>query len=32
MGAPFSEATLCSLGAAYQARTDWHARKPEAFA
>jgi aspartyl-tRNA(Asn)/glutamyl-tRNA(Gln) amidotransferase subunit A len=32
MGAPFSEATLCSLGASYQARSDWHRRHPEAFA
>jgi aspartyl-tRNA(Asn)/glutamyl-tRNA(Gln) amidotransferase subunit A len=32
MGAPFSEATLCALGATYQSRTDWHSRKPEAFA
>jgi aspartyl-tRNA(Asn)/glutamyl-tRNA(Gln) amidotransferase subunit A len=32
MGAPFSEATICALGATYQSRTDWHSRKPEAFA
>ena len=32
MGAPFSEALLCSLGALYQSRTDWHTKKPPAFA
>ena len=32
MGAPFSEALLCSLGATYQARTDWHTQHPAAFA
>ena len=32
MGAPFSEALLCSLGAVLQSRTDWHAKRPEAFA
>ncbi|HEY6196351.1 MAG TPA: amidase [Candidatus Eisenbacteria bacterium] len=32
MGAPFSEATLCTLGALYQSRTVWHAKKPEEFA
>jgi aspartyl-tRNA(Asn)/glutamyl-tRNA(Gln) amidotransferase subunit A len=32
MGAPFSEGLLCSLGALYQSRTDWHTRKPPAFA
>ena len=32
LGALFSEATLCSLGAAYQARTNWHRQRPEAFA
>jgi len=32
MGAPFSEALLCSLGALLQSRTDWHTRKPPAFA
>jgi len=32
MGPPFSEATLCSLGAVYQSRTDWHAKRPPAFA
>ena len=32
MGAPFSEATLCSLGAVYQSRTDWHTKRPPAFA
>jgi Asp-tRNA(Asn)/Glu-tRNA(Gln) amidotransferase A subunit family amidase len=32
MGAPFSEALLCSLGALYQSQTDWHTRKPPAFA
>jgi aspartyl-tRNA(Asn)/glutamyl-tRNA(Gln) amidotransferase subunit A len=31
MGAPFSEGTLCSLGAVYQTRTDWHSKRPEAF-
>lgn len=32
MGAPFSEGLLASLGTAYQARTDWHTRRPEGFA
>ncbi|MFM7231693.1 MAG: amidase [bacterium] len=32
MGAPFSESLLASLGTAYQARTDWHTRRPEGFA
>ena len=32
MGAPFSEGLLASLGTAYQARTDWHRRRPEGFA
>jgi aspartyl-tRNA(Asn)/glutamyl-tRNA(Gln) amidotransferase subunit A len=32
MGAPFAEGTLCSLGAAYQARTDWHTKRPGGFA
>lgn len=32
MGAPFSEAMLCSLGAVLQSRTDWHTKRPEAFA
>jgi aspartyl-tRNA(Asn)/glutamyl-tRNA(Gln) amidotransferase subunit A len=32
MGAPFSEATLCSIGAVYQSRTDWHTKRPPAFA
>jgi len=32
MGAPFSEAALCGLGALYQSRTDWHTKKPQAFA
>jgi aspartyl-tRNA(Asn)/glutamyl-tRNA(Gln) amidotransferase subunit A len=32
MGAPFSEALLCGLGARYQSLTDWHTRKPPAFA
>jgi aspartyl-tRNA(Asn)/glutamyl-tRNA(Gln) amidotransferase subunit A len=32
MGAPFSEALLCSLGALLQSRTDWHTKKPPAFA
>ena len=32
MGAPFSEALLCSLGALYQSQTDWHTKKPPAFA
>src|SRR5262249_11605075 len=32
MGPPFSEATLVSLGALYQSRTDWHTKKPPAFA
>ena len=31
MGAPFSEAMLCSLGALLQSQTDWHTRKPPAF-
>jgi len=28
MGAPFSEGLLCTIGAAYQARTDWHTKRP----
>ncbi len=32
MGAPFSEAALCGLGVRYQSRTDWHAKRPEAYA
>ena len=32
MGAPFSEATLCNLGVLYQSRTDWHSKKPPAYA
>ena len=32
MGAPFSEALLCSLGVLHQSRTDWHTKKPPAFA
>jgi aspartyl-tRNA(Asn)/glutamyl-tRNA(Gln) amidotransferase subunit A len=32
MGPAFSETRLCELGAAYQARTDWHTRRPAAFA
>jgi aspartyl-tRNA(Asn)/glutamyl-tRNA(Gln) amidotransferase subunit A len=32
MGAPFSEAMLCALGVLYQSRTDWHAKRPAAFA
>jgi aspartyl-tRNA(Asn)/glutamyl-tRNA(Gln) amidotransferase subunit A len=32
MGSPFSEAMLCSLGAVYQSRTDWHTKRPAAFA
>ena len=32
MGGPFSEALLASLGAFYQSRTDWHTKKPPAFA
>jgi aspartyl-tRNA(Asn)/glutamyl-tRNA(Gln) amidotransferase subunit A len=32
MGAPFSEATLCTLGAQYQAKSAWHTKKPEGFA
>ena len=32
MGAPFSEAMLCSLGAVYQSRTDWHTKRPAAYA
>ncbi|MEQ1832883.1 MAG: amidase, partial [Candidatus Eisenbacteria bacterium] len=32
MGAPFSEAMLCSLGAVLQSRTDWHTKRPETFA
>jgi len=31
MGAPFSEASLASLGALYQSRTDWHTKKPASF-
>lgn len=32
MGAPFSESTLCSLGAQYQAKSTWHTQKPEGSA
>jgi len=32
MGAPFSEAMLCGLGALYQSRTEFHKQKPPAFA
>lgn len=32
MGAPFSEATLCTLGAQYQAKSTWHTQKPEGSA
>ena len=32
MGAPFSEGTLCALGALYQSRTEWHGKRPSAFA
>ena len=32
MGPPFSEATLCSLGVLYQSRTDWHTKRPSAYA
>ena len=32
MGAPWSEATLCTLGAAYQSRSTWHTKQPEGFA
>lgn len=32
MAPAFGEARLCELGAAYQSRTDWHAKRPEAFA
>lgn len=28
IGRPFDEATLCRAGAAYQAATDWHERRP----
>jgi aspartyl-tRNA(Asn)/glutamyl-tRNA(Gln) amidotransferase subunit A len=28
MGAPFAEATLVTLGRAFQRATDWHARRP----
>ncbi|HEV8268514.1 MAG TPA: amidase, partial [Thermoanaerobaculia bacterium] len=31
LGRAFSEARLVSLGAAYQSRTDWHARRPPGF-
>jgi aspartyl-tRNA(Asn)/glutamyl-tRNA(Gln) amidotransferase subunit A len=31
MGAPFSEAELCTLGATLQARTDWHTKHPPEF-
>ena len=30
MGAAFSERTLAQIGTAYQARTDWHTRRPPA--
>ena len=29
IGPPWSEARLCSIGAAYQEATDWHLRRPE---
>jgi len=32
MGPPFSEATLCNLGALYQSRTEFHTQKPPSFA
>lgn len=32
VGAPWSEAMLCSLGAAYQSRAAWHAKRPMGFA
>lgn len=32
MGAPFSEGTLCALGAVHQANSDWHTRRPGGFA
>ena len=28
VGRPFDEATLFRAGAAYEAATDWHSRKP----
>ena len=31
LGAPFSEASLATLGALYQARTDWHTKRPPTF-
>jgi len=31
MGAPFSEGTLCMLGARHQANSDWHTRRPGGF-
>ena len=31
MGAPFSESSLVMLGGRYQARTDWHTRRPPGF-
>jgi aspartyl-tRNA(Asn)/glutamyl-tRNA(Gln) amidotransferase subunit A len=30
VGRPFAENTLLSLGAWFQARTDWHRRRPPA--
>jgi len=32
MGAPFSESTLCALGALVQSRSDWHTKRPAEFA
>ena len=31
VGAPFSENTLLAIGCAFQARTDWHKRRPPAM-
>lgn len=31
IGPPWSESVLCSLGAAYQATTDWHLRRADVF-
>lgn len=29
LGAPFTEPTLIRIGRAFQAATDWHARRPD---
>jgi aspartyl-tRNA(Asn)/glutamyl-tRNA(Gln) amidotransferase subunit A len=32
VGAPWGEATLLALGEAFQNATDWHTRRPPAYA